>query len=226
MSRGRYLRIEAGEDFRDEPIERNNFDVEDLTSRSIVPHVGELLTKSTNRYLPQRSFLSTNQQRVTVFDITIADVVVVVLVVVVAIVIVVFVVVSTIQYNTMQCNAMQCNVMQCYAMRCDAMRYDTIRYNTIQYNIQYNTIQCLGDLKNPAKLPVWQVLEGTDYSVLLIFKISSFSTFPRSRTSFFAVAQSYSVRVNLKSRWTSPFAGARGYWLLGLMNFRNIPRKW
>ena len=56
-----------------------------------------------------------------------------------------------------------------------------------------------GDLENPGRLPVLQVLEGTDDWVLGIFIISSFSTFSRSKIPIIAVAKSYHVRVTSKN---------------------------
>ena len=49
--------------------------------------------------------------------------------------------------------------------------------------------------------------------------IHLFFMFSRSRNPFFAVSQSYLVRKIRKSRSTSSFTGARGYWWLGLMDF-------
>ena len=59
-------------------------------------------------------------------------------------------------------------------------------------------LPCSGDLKNPGQLPVLQKLEGTEVWVLWIFVISSFPSYSRSRNLFFAVSQSYHVRVNSK----------------------------
>ena len=48
------------------------------------------------------------------------------------------------------------------------------------------------------------MLEGTDDLVLWIFKISSFPTFSSSRNPFFAVSQSYHVRVTSKNLGQHP----------------------
>ena len=48
------------------------------------------------------------------------------------------------------------------------------------------------------ELPVLQELEGTDDWVLLVFVISSFSAFSRSRNPFLAVSQSHQVWVTSK----------------------------
>ena len=54
-------------------------------------------------------------------------------------------------------------------------------------------LPCSGDLKNLGQLPVLQVLEGTDDWVSRIFVIPSFSTFSRSKNSFFTVLRSQRV---------------------------------
>ena len=59
-------------------------------------------------------------------------------------------------------------------------------------------LPCFDDLENPSQLPVLQKPEGTEDWVLWIFVFSSFPTYSRSRNQFFAVSQSYHVRVNSK----------------------------
>ena len=53
----------------------------------------------------------------------------------------------------------------------------------------FTKLLCSSDLKNSGQLPVLQVLKGTDDWVLLIFEISLFPTFSRSRSPFFVVSQ-------------------------------------
>ena len=86
----------------------------------------------------------------------------------------------------------------------------------------FTELPCLGDFENPGPLPVLHVLKGTDDWVLWIFVISSFPTFSRSRNPLFAVSQSYNVRMTMKIQVNFRFAGARRYWWLDLMDFRNF----
>ena len=69
---------------------------------------------------------------------------------------------------------------------------------------------------------VLHVLEGTDDWVLWISVISSLHTFSGSRNPFFIFHGATLFGWLWKSRSTSGFAGAWGYWCLGLMDFRNF----
>ena len=59
-------------------------------------------------------------------------------------------------------------------------------------------LPCSGDLENPGQLPVQEVFEGTDDSVLWIFEMSSVFMFPRSRNPLLTFLLSYHVQVTSK----------------------------
>ena len=80
-------------------------------------------------------------------------------------------------------------------------------------------LPCFGDLENPGKLPVQEVLEGTDDCVLWIFEILHYLCFRgwgiHFRYSYWATMFWWPR----KSRSTSGTGGTRRYWWLCLMNF-------
>ena len=76
-----------------------------------------------------------------------------------------------------------------------------------------------GDLKNLGKLPVQEVLRGTDDFVLWIFILSSVFMFSRSKNPFLTFLLSYHVWVTLKIQVNLRFSR---YWWFCLKNFWNF----
>ena len=73
-------------------------------------------------------------------------------------------------------------------------------------------LPCSSDLENSVQLPVQEVLEGTDDSVLWIFEISSVFMFSGSRNPLLTFLLSYHVQWPRKSRSTSGTGCTRRYW--------------
>ena len=66
-------------------------------------------------------------------------------------------------------------------------------------------LPCLGDLENPGRLPVQDVVGGTGNCVLSIFEISSLFIFLRSMNSLLTFLLSYHIWVTSKIQVTFQF---------------------